>query len=258
MARDNFPAVMAEIWKHEGGFVNHPKDPGGATNMGITIGTLRDWRKKPVTVADVKNLTKAEALEIYRANYWRPVFGDDLPAGIDLVTMDPAVNSGVSRGVRWLQEALGATVDGRMGPQTINAALAADPVPTIQRACARRMGFLRSLRTWSTFGVGWSRRVASVEAVAVRMAMQARGKPARPVLVEEQAKAMDTARKEAQGAGGATVGGGGAATLTDMPAWGTIALCVALAVLVVLLLSHRRHQLARAQSYHEAALEAAQ
>ncbi|MCC5960530.1 MAG: glycoside hydrolase family 108 protein [Rhodobacteraceae bacterium] len=261
MARGNFEACMAEIFKHEGGFVNHPRDPGGATNMGITIGTLRGWRSGPVTVEDVRTLTKREAKTIYRARYWNPVKGDDLPVGLDLVTFDPAVNSGNSRGARWLQQALGGvSVDGKVGPQTLGAARKAEPVPVIKRACAKRMGFLRGLRTWDAFGRGWSRRVASVEAVSVAMAVAAAGAPARPALVAEQDSAQGKAEREGQAAGGTAVAGGGAgggaATLADLPVWGLAGLAVAVLVIIALLLGQRRHDLDRAAAYQAAALEA--
>ena len=261
MARSNFEACMAEIFKHEGGFVNHPRDPGGATNMGITIGTLRGWRSGPVTVEDVRTLTKREAQTIYRARYWNPVKGDDLPVGLDLVTFDPAVNSGNSRGARWLQQALGGVaVDGKVGPQTVAAANKAEPVPVIKRACATRMGFLRGLRTWDAFGRGWSHRVASVEAVSVRMAVEAAGAPARPALVAEQQGAQVKADREGQAAGGTAAAGGGAGasgvTLADLPTWGLVGLGVAVLVVVVILLGQRRHDQDRAEAYEAAALEA--
>lgn len=132
MARENFAACMAEIIAHEGGYVDHPKDPGGATNMGITIGTLREWRGGPVTKGHVRSLTKREAETIYRARYWNPVRGDDLRAGVDLVALDPAVNSGVRRGVQWLQRAVGVAADGKMGPVTLKTANHATPVDTIK------------------------------------------------------------------------------------------------------------------------------
>lgn len=251
MARGNFPAVMEEVFRHEGGFVNHPRDPGGATNFGITHGTLARWRGQKVTVQDVRELTKAEAREIYRVDYWQPVRGDELPDGIDLVTMDPAVNSGVGRGAQWMQRALGVTADGRVGPITLAAAAKADPVATIQKACAIRMGFLQGLRTWSTFGRGWSRRVASVEAVGVRMAQEARKAPPVPFLVEGKDKAEAAAQRDKAGAGASIAGGGGGATLADLPGWGIAGLILAAVVIAVMFMGHRRHQLDRVEAYRK-------
>lgn len=169
MARENFEAVMDVIFHHEGGFVNHPKDPGGATNMGITQRTLEEWLGHSVTVEDVRGLPKATARAIYRERYWKLVRGDELPAGLDLVAMDGAVNSGPSRGVKWLQAGLGVTADGIIGPVTISAAQRAGP-GAIDRAIAARMAFLRRLKTWGTFGKGWTRRLTETQQQAHRMA----------------------------------------------------------------------------------------
>jgi len=174
MAERNFEAVMVEIFKHEGGYVDHPRDPGGATNMGITHLTLADWRGAPVTKQDVRELTKQEARAIYRARYWHAIKGDDLPAGLDLVAMDGAVNSGPSRGARWLQQALGVTADGVIGPKTRSAAIVSNHPKIISRACALRLDWLRGLHHWGTFGRGWQRRVEDVERVALAMAAPGR------------------------------------------------------------------------------------
>jgi len=98
-----FRICLDRVLKHEGGFVNHPKDPGGATNFGITQATLADFRKKPVTVAEVKSMTKDEAGEIYRWRYWSPPLCEALPEGVDYMVFDLAVNSGVSRAVKFLR-----------------------------------------------------------------------------------------------------------------------------------------------------------
>lgn len=168
--RENFDRCMEHVFASEGGYVDHKHDPGGATNMGITHKTLASWRGRPVSKQDVRDLTKSEAKAIYRANYWNPVKGDSLPAGLDLVAFDGAVNSGVSRGSKWLQRALEVSQDGRIGPETLRAAIAADPVNTINRACMHRLDFLRGLSTWAHFGRGWERRVIGVRETALSMA----------------------------------------------------------------------------------------
>lgn len=170
MAAENFPTIMDHIFRFEGGYVDHPRDPGGATNMGITIGTLRAYRGgSAVTKDDVRGLSKAEAMEIYRKNYWNAISGDELPSGVDLCTMDGAVNSGPSRGARWLQRAVGAEADGKIGTQTLAKAEAADARTTVERMCDDRMGFLRGLSTWATFGKGWKSRVDSVRSLALQL-----------------------------------------------------------------------------------------
>lgn len=168
VASPRFDACLAEVLKHEGGYVDHPDDPGGATNMGITHATLAAWRGKAVTKADVKALQRAEVASIYRSRYWLPVNGDALPPGVDLVLFDFAVNSGPARAVKTLQRVLGVTQDGAIGPVTM-AALKASPGPVtvIMDMSDARMAFLKSLKTWPTFGRGWTRRVDEVEAAAM-------------------------------------------------------------------------------------------
>lgn len=257
MARDNFEPCLEQAFKHEGGYVDHPNDPGGATNYGITHLTLaRERGVSSVTKTQVKNLSKLEAGKIYRRSYWDPVRGDDLPHGIDLVVFDGGINSGPRRGAQWMQRALGVPDDGKVGNQTITAAKAADPVAAIQKACAIRMGFLRGLRTWGTFGRGWSRRVASVEAVGVSMAVRAAGQKARPVLIEAKAKAQAAAKKDQAGAAGAGAGGGGSLTIPDIPDWGVAVLIVAAVVVAVQFLGRKRHEQDRAAAYQLAAEEA--
>ena len=170
MTADRFTHCVAEVLGHEGGYVDHARDPGGCTNRGITRLTLEGWRREPVTCADVRALTETEARAIYRAHYWNAVRGDDLPAGIDLAVFDAAVNSGRRRSVLWLQDALGVLQDGAIGPVTLGAARACnDHEALVIRLCARRLRFLRSLDSWPSFGRGWERRVAQVQRRALAM-----------------------------------------------------------------------------------------
>lgn len=166
---DNFDRALAEVLKHEGGFVNHPIDPGGATNRGITIAVYRKWVDKEGTVADLKKISDATVAHIYRKHYWNAVRGDDLPPGLDYAVFDFAVNSGVSRASKFLQAILQVTQDGKIGPVTISAANDGVSDALINQYCDRRLAFLKALRTWATFGKGWGRRVADVRAVALRM-----------------------------------------------------------------------------------------
>jgi len=170
MAKANFSACLTHVLASEGGYVDHPKDPGGATNMGITLETLSLWRGQRVSKADVKLLQREEAAAIYRKHYWDKVRGDDLPVGLDLVAFDAAVNSGVYRGGKWLQQAIGAATDGVIGPRSLALAQAAAVPSAVTRAIRARKNFLLSLPTWPTFGRGWSKRLASVDAAAVKMA----------------------------------------------------------------------------------------
>ncbi|TRW94941.1 hypothetical protein FNJ84_17770 [Paracoccus sp. M683] len=171
--RDNFDRCLRAVLAHESGWADHPSDPGGATMKGITIGTYRAWKGRTVSKTELRNISDAEVSEIYRKNYWDNVRGDDLPSGLDLVAFDAAVNSGVSRGAKWLQGAVGAAADGAVGPNTVSAARAADPFRAVNAACDARLQFLHRLKTWPTFGKGWSRRVAEVREMALSMAFQA-------------------------------------------------------------------------------------
>lgn len=166
--RDNFTKSLDLVLAHEGGFVNHPDDPGGATNLGITIGTLSEHLGRPATIADVKGITKFVAGKIYRASYWDRARCDDLPLGLDYAVFDFAVNSGVSRAVRTLQRVLGVKEDGVIGPKTM-AAITPDTASIIYKMCRARMVFLRGLKTFATFGKGWTWRVEAVQEVAQAM-----------------------------------------------------------------------------------------
>ena len=177
MARESFASALELIFKHEGGYVDHPLDPGGATNFGITRATLAKVRGRPVSKAEVMALGRQEAGAIYRARYWTVIRGDDLPAGVDVVVFDAAVNSGPVRAARWLQAALGLPRDGVIGPLTITAAGEANG-PGLVRACSGiRLEFLQRLTTWRAFGRGWTRRVHETEAAALALAGQGRGTP---------------------------------------------------------------------------------
>ncbi|MDB5512508.1 MAG: hypothetical protein JWR08_1991 [Enterovirga sp.] len=169
MAVGSFDRALALVLELEGGFVDHPKDPGGATNLGITRATLAQARGRPVSAAEVKALTRAEAGAIYRRLYWNAVAADDLPVGIDLAAFDHAVNSGPARAARALQAVLGLAQDGRIGPQTLAAASDARPDDTVRALVRERLRILRGLPTWPVFGKGWTSRTTRVERTALRL-----------------------------------------------------------------------------------------
>ena len=174
--KSNYQAALDHIFEWEGGFVDHPSDPGGATNMGITIATLQRWRSgRPVTKQDVKDLTRAEASKIYLAYYWDAVRADELPSGLDMVMFDAAVNQGPGKAVRLLQEAPGVTTDGLIGPKTLGAANDHDAAKTINEFCVLRAMHYTGLSTFPVFGHGWFRRLFSSHAFAVRL--QSKGTP---------------------------------------------------------------------------------
>lgn len=161
---------------HEGGYVNHPKDPGGATNFGVTQAVYNAYRKSiNQPTRSVRFIDESEYSEIYAKNYWKKASCDRLPAGLDYAVFDYAVNSGVGRSVKDLQRTLndffdaGLAVDGIAGASTVQAACDAanaGEVALIEAYCNRRMKFLRSLHTFGTFGKGWTRRVLGNKANA--------------------------------------------------------------------------------------------
>ena len=165
----SFPRALKLVLKHEGGFVNHKADPGGATNKGITLGTFRRYVKKNGTVADLKAITDEQVAKVYRKHYWDAVKGDRLPSGVDYALFDYAVNSGPSRAVKTLQSIILVPQDGIIGPQTLAALSRAKPEHVIEVLCAERMKFLKGLKTWGTFGKGWTNRVTAVERDALAM-----------------------------------------------------------------------------------------
>jgi lysozyme family protein len=168
---DRFSRCLDVILRMEGGFVDNPKDPGGATSLGVTIGVLGQHLGqhlgRPATVADVKALTPATVAPIYRTGYWDPVRADDLPAGLDLIVFDTAVNMGVGVARVMLQRAAGVVADGHLGPATLAAIAAAKPAVVIDAFAEARDRRYRALADFPTFGKGWLARVAKVEALAL-------------------------------------------------------------------------------------------
>jgi lysozyme family protein len=164
-----FDAHLAAVLRHEGGFVNHKDDPGGMTNLGVTRKVWEAWTKIPANEADMRALTIDNVKPLYKARYWDAVRGDELPAGVDYCVFDAAVNSGPTRSAMLLQKALGVSVDGVIGPKTIQAAKVAPPGGLIDALCAKRMEHLRSLPHFRTFGAGWTRRVNEVREYALKM-----------------------------------------------------------------------------------------
>lgn len=173
MAKGNFDACLKEVLLHEGGFVNHPKDPGGMTNLGVTKATYESWVGYPVSEKIMRGLTVDHVKTLYKVKYWDVIRGDDLPIGLDLCVFDFAVNAGPSRAVRYIQSLVGAKQDGQIGPRTISLIAqmvkALGVVHCIARYQDDRRDYYRLLKTFPTFGKGWLRRVKEVEHTATGM-----------------------------------------------------------------------------------------
>jgi lysozyme family protein len=168
--KDNFEQSLKMILHHEGGYVNHPSDPGGRTNLGVTQAVYEDWVDGPVTEDQMRSLTVADVTPIYKRNYWDRVKADDLPAGVDFCTFDLAVNGGTGRGAKMLQKVVGVTQDGGIGRNTLAAVSRMSPVDIIENYAAQREAFYRRLKTFDTFGRGWLRRNEETRIAALKMA----------------------------------------------------------------------------------------
>lgn len=167
--KDNFDAALKAILHHEGGFVNHPSDPGGMTNLGVTKKVWEEWVGHEVDEKAMRALTPEMVGPMYKAKYWDKIKGDDLPGGVDYAVFDAAVNSGPGRAAKWLQGCVGVEQDGGIGPKTLAAVTAFDPKKLVEDYAKRRLSFLMDLPHWGTFGKGWGRRVAEVQNTASSM-----------------------------------------------------------------------------------------
>ena len=159
---NKFSEALEVILHHEGGYVNHPKDPGGETNLGVTKRVYEDFGGEK----EMKDLTKEDVEPIYKKNYWDRVKGDDLPEGLDLCIFDFAVNAGPGRAAKFIQRLVKTTVDGGIGPNTLKCIN--DHVEhygvstTIDQYQSERQNYYESLSNFETFGRGWTRRVNEV------------------------------------------------------------------------------------------------
>ena len=169
MTASSYDEALRRVLVHEGGYSNHPSDPGGPTNWGITIHDARAYWKTQATAADVRSMPVEVAKDIYRSKYWDAMRCDDLPAGVDYAVFDYGVNSGIGRAVRVLQRLVGTDVDGEVGPNTIAATARMAAVKLINQICDERLAFLQGLETWGVFGKGWGRRVREVRVAALAM-----------------------------------------------------------------------------------------
>ena len=159
---NKFSEALEVILHHEGGYVNHPKDPGGETNLGVTKRVYEDFGGEK----EMKDLTKEDVEPIYKKNYWDRVKGDDLPEGLDLCIFDFAVNAGPGRAAKFIQRLVNTTVDGGIGPNTLGKIKEyVDHYgvnQTIESYALMRQNYYESLSNFATFGKGWTRRVSEV------------------------------------------------------------------------------------------------
>lgn len=203
----NFVKSLRLVGESEGGWADHPKDPGGATMKGITLRVFAAYCKnrgrKTPTKEDLRKISDEDVRDIYKQQYWDAVNGDDLPAGIDFAAFDFAVNSGSGQAIKELQRCVGADADGKMGELTQSAVASAykrNREKLINDYLDRRLAFFKKLKTWGTFGKGWTNRVKLVRKNALAMARR------QPTEGFEQPDANEIVLPEDQENAGATKG----------------------------------------------------
>lgn len=243
--RFNICHTITAHW--EGGWSNHPADPGGATMYGVTQAVFTAWLKRGGKAhRSVRTITKSEALAIYREEYWLASGADKLFPGVDLAVYDGSVNSGVSRGKKWLKAAIGSN----------------DHSVTVKKICRARLSFVQALSTWKSFGKGWGRRIADIEVRGVQMALMAMGladaEISRRVEIEKHAAEAETkaADRAATSTGGGAVASGGAVTvdpagMDTATLWVLGLVCLGCLAAVVIAIARRRVAANRAQAYAE-------
>lgn len=150
-----FDEAFDRLIAHEGGYVNHPADPGGETNWGITKRVAMEHGYQ----GSMRELTRQQAKDIYRQAYWYRAQADKYDSAIGFQVFDAAVNHGIGNAVRFLQRAVGVADDGQVGPRTLAAIAAMSVTDVLMRFNAERLEFYTKLSTWDTFGKGWARRV---------------------------------------------------------------------------------------------------
>jgi len=165
--KNNFERSLALVLQHEGGYVHHALDPGGRTNLGVTQRVWEDYVGHPVDEQAMRKLTKEVVAPLYRKQYWDVCHCDDLPAGVDYLAFDFAVNAGAFRSIKTIQRALKITADGVIGPVTLKAIQNAEEF--IDNFTDAKESFYKSLANFPTFGRGWLNRVAESKKAAERM-----------------------------------------------------------------------------------------
>ena len=169
MAASNWQQAFEQMLASEGGYVNHPSDPGGMTNLGVTKRVWEEWVGRESNEKEMRSLTPEMVEPLYKRKFWDACKCDELPTGVDYLVFDFAVNAGPGRSAKILQTAVGVPADGGIGPITLAAVKAQDPTELIQKFSDAKEDFYRSLITFETFGKGWLNRVADVKVKANSM-----------------------------------------------------------------------------------------
>ena len=165
----NFDTALKHVLQIEGDYSDHPDDPGGMTNMGVTQNAWSEWVGHPASEKEMRSLTVEKVAPFYKRKYWDKVAGDELPKGLDHAVFDFAVNSGPGRAAKLLQAIANVTVDGAIGPKTLAAVQKMHLEKLVAEYNDMRQEYLEALPHYRTFGNGWKRRVAEVKTEALAM-----------------------------------------------------------------------------------------
>ena len=166
----NWDKAFDLVIVNEGGYVDNSQDPGGATNWGCTKAVWEKYVGHEVTKDDIKALTKEDVKPLYKRNYWDAIHGDAIPSGLHYCIFDCAINSGVGRAAKFIQEIVGVPADGAIGNNTVTAITQINSITLINEFSDKRQAFLESLKTFPTFGKGWTKRVQEVRTKSLEMA----------------------------------------------------------------------------------------
>jgi len=227
MAQVNYARCLANTLVEEGGYVNHPQDPGGPTMRGVIQKVYDQYRSDHrLARQSVKFITEGELQAIYRTGYWDPIKGDRWPKGPDQIAFDIAVNSGPGRVRPLMAKALSTPASTSIDTLVKYADGANDRIALCKKACANRASFYRSLGTYKTFGKGWMRRNARIEAISIKMCTEDERlsqKETKDLIKKEENSARKKAQRNKKAAvttgGGGAVAGGGTASQVETFDW---------------------------------------
>jgi lysozyme family protein len=166
----NFRDCLDLVLKSEGGYIDHPKDPGGRTNLGVTQRVWEEWIGHPATEKDMRELTPAIVAPMYEMRYWRTSYCEKLPRGLDLLIFSMAVNAGAGRSVKLLQDAIGVLPDGVIGPNTMAKINEANVETLIDKFSEARTAYYKGLKLFPVFGRGWLNRTDKERLEALQLA----------------------------------------------------------------------------------------
>ena len=167
--QSNWKKSFEMMLASEGGYVNHPSDPGGMTNLGVTKRVWEEWTGRESNEAEMRALTPELVETLYKVRFWDACRCDEMPSGIDYLVFDFAVNAGPGRSAKILQAAVGVPADGVIGPVTLAAVKDIPENELVEKFSQAKEDFYRSLNTFETFGKGWLNRVAAVKIKASSM-----------------------------------------------------------------------------------------